>query len=235
VKALVMAPDGTELGAGSARYDVRTPQPGYAETDPADWWRATAGAVRAAVSAADTHAAAAPAAIAVAGQMHGLVLTGTDGRPLRPAILWPDRRATREAENFAPDAAGNPPAPGMAGPILAWLRTHEPRTTQQRHWVLQPKDWLRMQLTGTAATDPTDASATLLAEQDRPPVLPSQAIAGRLRDVQASLLGLPPGIPVAVGAADTAAALLAAGLHEPDEVLLVLGTGSRPRRTSALP
>jgi len=29
-------------------------------------------------------------------------------------------------------------------------------------WALQPKDWLRLMLTGDAATDPSDASGTLL-------------------------------------------------------------------------
>jgi xylulokinase len=231
VKALLMAADGTELGSGTAGYRVNTPQPGHAETDPADWWRATKAAVRQALTghAPTSHpgAAWAPEAIAVVGQMHGLVLTDEHGAPLRPAILWPDRRATREAEDFVPDTAGNPPAAGMAGPILEWLRTHEPATIKQSTWTLPPKDWLRMQLTGIAATDPTDASGSLLHEQDLPPVLPSRAIAGRLREDPARELGLPPGIPVAVGAADTAAALLAAGLHEPGEALLVLGTGGQ--------
>ena len=97
-------------------------------------------------------------------------------------------------------------------------------------WVLQPKDWLRLRLTGQAATDPTDASGTLLFDLARdawadplieklglpreklpPPSRRPTAVAGRC-----SGAGRRPrparGIPVAVGAADTAAALFAAGL-----------------------
>ena len=62
---------------------------------------------------------------------------------------------------------GNRPSPGMAGPLLCWL--HDPRAVHVRAawWALQPKDWLRLRLTGRAATDPTDASGTLLFDLDR--------------------------------------------------------------------
>jgi xylulokinase len=215
VKVLLAGPE--ERGA-TASYPVLTPEPGHAETDPDDWWRATRDAVREATATVE------PAAIAVTGQMHGVVLTGAAGEPLRPAIVWLDRRA----------GGGNP---GMPGPILRWLRQHEPDISDKARWALQPKDWLRMRLTGEAATDPTEASGTLLYDLDRgdwsardrllPPILPSLAVAGRLRADAAAELGLAPGIPVAVGAADTAASLLAADLPGPDWALLVLGTGGQ--------
>ena len=96
--------------------------------------------------------------------------------------------------------------------------------------MLLPKDWLRLRLTGAAATDPTDASGTLLFDIARdawatgvadalglrtdllPPIRPSARIAGYLQPGPARQLGLRPGLPVATGAADTAASLLAAGL-----------------------
>ena len=56
----------------------------------------------------------------------------------------------------------NPPAVGMAGPSLLWLRDHEPDAYASASWALQPKDWLRMRLTGEVAAEPSDASATLL-------------------------------------------------------------------------
>ena len=115
--------------------------------------------------------------------------------------------------------------------MLSWLAAHEPDVLRRARWALQPKDWVRMRLTGLAATDPTDASGTLLFDLARgvwadgviaalglpaeklPPVLRATQVAGQLLPGPASELGLTPGIPVAVGAADTAAALYAAGLH----------------------
>ena len=244
VKALVTSLDGAVRGRGMAGYPVRVPASGRAEAAPGDWWRATRAAVREALAEADRVTVT---AMAVAGQMHGVVLVDDRGAPLREAILWLDQRAAAEAATYEElpgeytAMLGNRPSPGMAGPLLSWLMTHEPGTVRAAWWVLQPKDWLRLRLTGQAATDPTDASGTLLYDlatdawadplieklglprEKLPPVRRSSAEGGHLLSGPAADLGLPAGIPVAVGAADTAAALFAAGL-EPDEAMLNLGS-----------
>jgi xylulokinase len=129
--------------------------------------------------------------------------------------------------------------------VLLWLSKHEPDTYRAARWQLQPKDWLRFRLTGEPGTDPTDASGTLLYDLGRDawaydvadalglrtdllaPIRGSAEIAGSLRPDVASELGLPPGIPVATGCADTAASLLAADLPGDDWALLTLGTGGQ--------
>ena len=248
--------DGRVLGRGRATYPIDAPADGHAETDPEAWWRAAGTAVRQALAEAGN---ADVTAIALAGQMHGVVLAGHDGLPGRPAILWLDRRAAAEAAAYAElpqrltAPLGNQPSPGMAGPILCWLTKHESRVTHQARWALQPKDWLRMRLTGQAATDPTDASGTLLFDQENntwaagliaalglpadklPEIRQPTEIAGRLLEAPAAELGLRPGIPVATGAADTAAALYAVTGRDNskndnsknDKALLTLGTGGQ--------
>ena len=253
LKAVVVGAGGETLGRGRAGYPVNAPAEGHAETDPDEWWRATVSAVREALAAAaaggtrsgqggDAAAGGDAGAsgglevvgVGVDGQMHGVVLADKDGSAVRPAILWLDRRAAAEAARYERLPAeltaplGNQASAGMAGPILCWLAAHEPEAMRRARWALQPKDWLRLRLTGRAATDPTDASGTLLFDLPRgawaedliaalglpadklPPVLASAAIAGRLLPGPASELGLAAGIPVATGAADTAAALYAA-------------------------
>jgi xylulokinase len=166
-------------------------------------------------------------------------------------MLWADTRAQAELEQYRMLAAalverlGNPLVPGMAGPMLCWLAQHEPATYQKARWALQPKDWLRHCLTGEAATDPSDASATLLYDLQAdnwaeniitalglrrnllPPIIPSGAIAGKLSAQAAATLNLPIGLPVATGAADTAAAALGTGLLTPGPIQLTLGTGAQ--------
>jgi xylulokinase len=248
VKALVMTPDGEIPGRGRAGYRVVSPGEGLAETDPAEWWRATVAAVREAL--ADAGADIEVAAAGVDGQMHGVVLADADGTAVRPGILWLDRRAEAEAARYGELPAeltrplGNQASAGMAGPMLSWLAAHEPDVLRRARWALQPKDWLRMRLTGLAATDPTDASGTLLFDLARgvwadgviaalglpagklPPVLRATEVAGQLLPGPASELGLTPGIPVATGAADTAAALHAADL-DAGWALLTVGTGGQ--------
>jgi xylulokinase len=254
------------LGQGTAGYQVTAPRPGWAETNPAHWWQATCIAVRAAAGPAPAQVAG----LAVAGQMHGVILCTERAVVLRSAITWLDRRAETETDDYRrlPGALlarlGNAPSPGMAGPILLWLARHEPDVYWQARWMLQPKDWLRLRMTGPtlagptlagptragptpagqAATDPSDASGTLLFDLARdewatdvaralglrtallPPIRPSAEIAGTLQPAAAADLGLPPGLPVAIGAADTAASLLATHLP-PGRGLLTLGTGGQ--------
>jgi xylulokinase len=224
VKALLAGEDGEVLATGRAPCVVDVPAPGRAEARPEGWLEAAGVAVRAALAHVDPCEVV---AIGFSGQMHGVVLCDAAGVPLRPAVLWADGRAVREAERWS--SVGNPAAPGFAGPILAWLATHEPGVLERARWALQPKDWLRLALGAPAATDPSDASATLLWDleadawaQPGPllaPVRPSAAPAGELRT---GALGLPLGTPLVHGAADTAAALLVAGAR-----MLNVGTGAQ--------
>jgi xylulokinase len=248
VKALVTDIDGNVIGHAVGHYSVSTPQPGRSETDPQEWLAATLPAVRHAVAQAQAE----PVAVGLSGQMHGVVATSQDGHPLRPAMLWSDARAIEQLAIYRqlPDGLrarlANPLSPGMAGPLLTWLIQHEPDTYATMRWALQPKDWLRAQLTGQFATEPSDASATLLYDvpgdtwdaellealgldaERLPPVLPTSAQeAGQLSRTAAESLGLRPGIPVAAGAADTAAAALGSGLVDPNTVQLTIGTGAQ--------
>ena len=228
VKALLAGEDGAVLATGRAACAVDVPRPGWAEADPWSWLRAARDAV-AACGAREV------AAIGLAGQMHGVVLCDEAGAPVRPAILWADGRAQAEAARWR--SPGNPAAPGFAGPILAWLRAHEPEAVRRARWALQPKDWLRTALGAPAATEPSDASATLLWDLaadawacDDPllaPVRPSDAPAGELR---VELGAVRAGTPLVHGAADTAAALLAAGGR-----MLNVGTGAQLAQGAAEP
>ena len=246
-KALLLAGDGAVVGEGSAPYAVLSPRPGWAESRPEDWWDAVVSAVRDALGGRGSDVAA----VGLSGQMHGVVLSDVGGTPLRPAVLWADTRSVGELDAYRrldPETTrrlANPPAVGMAGPSLLWLRRNEPGPYARARWALQPKDWLRLRLTGEAVSEPSDASATLLYDllSDRwaSPVVdalglrvdllaalvPSGAAAGGLTPSAAEALGLRAGLPVAAGAADTAAAMLGCGLLEPGPVQLTIGTGAQ--------
>lgn len=246
---------GKLVSQASAGYPVTSAKAGYAETEPRLWWSAVVACVREAVHAAGTQ----PSAIGLSGQMHGLVMTAADGTAMRSALLWADSRAVgslRAYQRLRPSALerlANPLAPGMTGPLLSWVAENEPRTYADARWALLPKDWIRGRLTGETHAEPSDASATLLYDVggDRwdlevvrdlgldarllAPLLPSAAApAGHLAPGAAAELGLPGGIPVAAGAADTAAACLGSGLG-PGEIQLTVGTGAQVVRPLSSP
>ncbi len=246
-KALVCDTEGRVLGEGQHGYPVGVPCRDWVETSPEDWWRAAVLAVRQALSSVREPVQC----LAIVGQMHGVVLTGSTGAALRPAILWSDGRSRDEAAALRALPAtllaqiGNEPVTGMAGCTLLWLQRHEPDRYLAARWALQPKDWLRYQLTGRAGSDASDASGTLLFDlrerrwarevleaigidvQILPPLNRASEIAGTLCSQAAEELGLPGGLPVAMGASDTASALEAAGLEGGVEALLTLGTGGQ--------
>jgi xylulokinase len=250
VKTVVLDAAGHQLAGASAPVRVSSPHPGWAESDPEEWWSAVRAAVRELVEMLDgTHAQI--GAIGLSGQMHGVTLTTASSKPLRPAILHLDRRAQDDLDAYRalPEQTravlGNPLVPSMAGPLLHWLASHEPEVLGNAEWALQPKDWLRLRLIGSAGSEPSDASATLLFDLARsswagsviaglglpsrvlPPIGRSGAVAGHLGAAAASELGLPPGTPVAFGCADTAAALVGTGLSDVGPVQLTVGSAAQ--------
>jgi xylulokinase len=233
VKALRISPDGEIVARAEESYPLSTPQPGWAEQDPEDWWRA-ADAALAGLGLDGV------GGIGLSGQMHGLVALDEADRVLRPAILWNDQRTGEECaeieERFGlqelVQLTGNRALPGFTAPKLLWLRKHEPDVYRRIARVLLPKDYVRLRLTGERATDVADASGTLLfdvaqrrwsadvlgaldiPEEWVPAALESPAVSGQTAG----------GIPVAAGAGDQAAGALGVGVDRPGPLSVVLGT-----------
>jgi len=106
--------------------------------------------------------------IGLSGQMHGFVPLAMDGTPACNALLWADTRGASYAEYYRTklhdvfDRLLNAPSAGLTALILLWLKNEAPEIYNRTQLILFPKDYLRYRLTGTIATDPGDASASLL-------------------------------------------------------------------------
>lgn len=250
LKALLLDLQGRVLAVRSAAYPTRSPAPGWAEQTVDDWWAACGEAAR-------TAHADAPGAevvgIGLSGQMHTFVLVDAAGAPVRPAISWMDTRAAAMLPSIeaAIRAAGladelaNPVVLGLTLPPLAWLGTHEPDALARAATLLLAKDAVRQRLTGELASEPTDASATLLFDVAGrrwstatleafglpagllPPLGEPGARAGRLTADAARHLGLAPGVSVAFGAGDQQAAAVGTGTVRAGQAQLMVGTGAQ--------
>jgi xylulokinase len=243
VKAVLLDASGRLAAESSAPLAATRPQPGWSEQDPDHWWRAANDAVRA-LPARDR---AAISAIGLSGQMHGATLMDDRDQVLRPAILWNDGRSERECgelEAAVPDLqriAGNRAMPGFTAPKLAWVRRHEPDVFAAVRRVLLPKDYLRLRMTGEAASDMSDAAGTLwmnvqqrvwseellaatgLEIRHMPRLVEGTAQTGKLRADCAAGWGIPV-VPVYGGGGDNAAGAIGAGVVRDGEALLSLGT-----------
>lgn len=246
-KAVLVNRDGLVTRVARAPVRIFEPRPGFVESDPAEWWESVVRAVREVV-ANDAHAVD---AIGLSGQMHGVVLAKADCTPLRPAIVSLDRRARADLAAYralAPEnlsRLANPLVPNMAGPMLHWVKTHEPDVFAGAAVALQAKDWVRLRLVGTAASEPSDASGTLLFDVAAgtwawpviaglglpasllPPLATARDLAGGLTKEAAGELGLVRGTPVAFGAADTACALVGTGLRDDGSVQVTVGSAAQ--------
>ncbi|GDX32018.1 sugar kinase [Actinomycetes bacterium] len=237
VKAAVVEAAGSILAESAHGYPVVAPQPGWAESDPATWLAAVRAAAGAVLGAQQ------PEAVGFSGQMHGIVVTDADLQPLRPAILWADARSTKQAHRMAQRFTatelarlGSPAVPGFAATSVAWLYANEPEVMARAHYVLQPKDWLRAALGGAIATDPSDATGTLLCDVVTGSWSPAAADWAGLPEhllpqiisstAPAGVINLGREIPAVVGAADTACALAGLGL-QPGDGFIAVGTGSQ--------
>ena len=219
VKAIALSPDGAVVGSAEESYPLSTPQPGWSEQDPEDWWRAAQACL--------SRLPEGP--IGLSGQMHGLVVLGADDRVLRPAILWNDQRTAAECAEIEEriglerliELTGNRALTGFTAPKLLWLRRHEPDLYAEIRQVLLPKDYVRFRLNGERLIDAADASGTLLFDVAR----------RRWSDEVCAALEIPlEWLPRAfestdvAGAGDQAAAALGVGIASPGPVSVVLGT-----------
>src|SRR5580765_7367952 len=160
VKGVALSAEGELVATAEEDYELSTPQPGWAEQDPEDWWRASQAAL----------ARLPEGPVGFSGQMHGLVALGEDDEVLRPAILWNDQRTGAECAEIERriglerliDLTGNRALTGFTAPKLLWLARHEPETYGRIRRILLPKDYVRLRLTGEHAIDVADASGTLL-------------------------------------------------------------------------
>jgi xylulokinase len=248
VKAILISPAGEVEAVSTTALSLSTPQPGWAEQEPEAWWTAIVASIRDVLA---KRPGARVVSVGISGQMHSSVFLDEHGDVIRAALLWCDGRTTAECREITErvggearlrDLARNPALEGFTLPKVLWLRRHEPEAFARLATVLLPKDYIRYRLTGTLATEPSDASATLMFDTARvrwsreildavslpmgllPDVGGSADILGCVTREMAAVTGLAEGTPVVGGGADNACGAAGMGVIAPGEAVSSWGT-----------
>jgi xylulokinase len=264
LKAVALDAHGHAVAEARGEYATVRPHAGRAEQQPDDWVaaaRETLAVLAAATSSALWSGIGLSGMIPTLvtldenGRPAGPALTWED---CRAHIDAAGLAATIGEENLY-RRTGQPLDGRYLLPMFAWLRRFEPERASRTALILSAKDYLFRWLTGQTVTDPSTATgygcyhlrsgawlpavaaavgvSTTGGRPGRPavpPVVPStetRPLAGEV----AAALGLPAGLPVCAGAADSVLAAQALGAVTPGAISYVWGTSTVILGASAAP
>jgi xylulokinase len=249
-RALIIDSQGHVVASATEEHaPFASPEIGWAEQQPEDWWRACCIAVPQAIKNAGLPAEEI-ACVGFSGQMHGAVMLDEHGQVVRPALIWCDVRTEKQGRALTEkigaerliQATCNPALANFTLTKLLWVQQNEPHNWKRVRSIMLPKDYVRWRMTGEHATDMADASGTLLLdvahrrwsklmadaseidERLLPALFESPDICGKVSSPGAAATGLRRGTPVVAGAGDQAAGAVGMGIVAPGAVSATIGT-----------
>ena len=247
-KTIIINKKGKIIGSASKELWADSPKPGFGEIDPNEWYKGFLETLKdvcgySNINPQDIHA------IGITGQLVSFTCIDKEYNPLRPAILWYDKRGSEELQlikskigNKISEISSNPLNNTFTLPKLLWIKKKEPEIFKNIFKILWASDYVRMRLTKTINTDPTDASSSMMYDLKKgiwskeitaemeipnrilPPIKEAVDIAGSVISEVSSITGLKTGTPVIIGAGDIAMDNVAAGIISPGQGMLRLGT-----------
>lgn len=240
---------GNVIASHTVEYPLYQEKNGWAEQDPLDWYNATITTIKTVLDKSGIDSAEIKG-IGLSGQMHGLVMLDKDFNVLRKSIIWCDQRTGKECEEITEivgaekviEITANPILTGFTASKIRWVMKNEPQIFEKCRYILLPKDYVRLMLTGELATEVSDASgmqlldvpnrkwsktmldALNITEDMLGKVYESPEITGEITQKIADITGLKKGTIVVGGAGDNAAAAVGTGVVEDGKAFTTIGT-----------
>jgi len=260
VKVVLLSAQGGLEGEASVGYGIDYPYPTWAEQRAELWTEAIGEAVRKLLSQTGIPPERITA-IGLDAQVDGVVPIDEGGKPLRPAIIWMDRRAVAQCTAFAKSCdpqkvfqvTGLNLDASHVAPKIRWLADNEPGLYRKAAHFLLAGSYAAYYLSGELAVDYSNASSTLLMDmrtrtwspemmagfeispESLAPIYPAPTDIGRLRPQVAEKLGLKAATRVILGSGDEHAACLGAGVVRSGLVCDIAGTAEPVCAVSAEP
>lgn len=247
VKAIAWDAGGRPAAFSRVPLTTATPFPGFFEQHADEWWEASGRALRLLTSQVNPQRIR---AISISHQRESFVPVGKAGHPLRPAILWQDRRGQEllpelstmlDPANFH-QRTGKPLTANLAPSKLEWLRRNEPEIFSDTQSWLDTQAFLVERLTGRRCTshgsadplglfnlsaknwDEVTLDILKIHHDSMPQPEPCGTILGTITPHAAEWTGLGAHTLVVAGMGDGQCAILGAGALSHGQVSLSLGT-----------
>jgi sugar (pentulose or hexulose) kinase len=254
LRALLFDLQGNLLAKSRVLLEYHCPQPGWAEQEPEYYWKALCQACQELWQQPGVEKSAI-AGVAITTQRSTVINLDSQGRPLRPAIVWPDQRRTMGLKPvggwwglvFQLAGMSDTVAYLQAEAEVNWIRTHQPETWAKTAKYLYLSGYLTYRMTGefvdSAAcmvgympfdykklrwADKSDWKwqAVPMDEEVLPALRPPTSQLGVVSREAAAATGIPVGLPVIAAAADKACEVIGAGCLHPHIGCLSYGTAA---------
>jgi xylulokinase len=251
-KTVIVDVEGHIKGSSFLEYGVITPKQGWAEQWPDVWEKAAQASIKTAIEKAkiDPNEIMGAAISSLYGGS-GVPLN-SKMEPIRPCIIWADRRATEECkwlrENLGVDTlfkiTGNVIDPYYGYTKMLWIKNKEPGNWQRIYRFETPNAYVIRGLTGEESVDYSSAgnygglfdihkrdwSEEMMKELGVPrrffpdKILSSEDVVGEVTEEGSKVSGLPKGTPICAGGIDASVSALAGGAIEDGDLASMLGT-----------
>jgi len=251
-KTVLVDAEGKVYAQAFKEYGVLTPKQGWAEQWPTPWMEAAYSTIKEVVEKSrvnprDITAAAISALYGGSG-----IPVDRDHKPIRPCLIWADRRAVEECrwvrENIGVDelyrVTGNVIDPYYGYTKMLWIKNHEPEHWKRIHRLETPNGYIIRELTGVESIDYSSAgniggifnlerrrwSTELMEEMGIPrdffpeKIVSSEEIVGETTSEVSEKTGLAKGTPICAGGIDAPVSALAGGAVLGGDLSSMLGT-----------
>lgn len=252
VKIVIVDRSGHVVGESGDRYPYYGAEEGLFEQEPSDWKESIRSAVISLREKVPESLWKSIEAIGLSAQMPTMVLTDRDGEASCRAIVWSDARADEQGrmllKRWGKDLHYCKTGVKLDGryiiPMYLWMKENRPEQIPETHYILSAKDYIYFWMCGEAVTDPSTASGyavyninndtwddELCAEAgiqliDLPAITHSENSSRKLKKELCKDFGLPHGVSVAVGAADSVAGVLGLGAVDSGTVCQICGSST---------